>query len=305
VNRLLVVRRGGLGDTLLLAPVLQALARREPGTPIDVAGVREFATLLERTGAVARVRSSEDLGTFRLGHDPVARTRLAAEYSAVVADEPTFSLLADHGCRVQVFDPRPRPGVSMPLAQQIAAQLGLELRWPEDAWFAPTHRGHGRNQTMVAGPLDAQGKVPSRAVVVLAPGSGGRAKCWPRDHWLRLATELARAAAIEVVVGPTELERDDPRAWVWPVPVGFVVEAEPAGLAVRLEGAVAFVGNDSGPTHLAAMLAVPTVALFGPSDAVVFAPQGPRAVVLLAPRGELAALAPAVVLAAVADVQGR
>jgi hypothetical protein len=45
--------------------------------------------------------------------------------------------------------------------------------------------------------------------------------------------------------------------------------------------------------------------LFGPSDAVVFAPQGPRAVVLLAPRGELAALAPAVVLAAVADVQGR
>ena len=41
-----------------------------------------------------------------------------------------------------------------------------------------------------------------------------------------------------------------------------------------------FVGNDSGTTHLAAMLGAPTVALFGPTDPAVWAPTGPRVRVL-------------------------
>lgn len=35
-----------------------------------------------------------------------------------------------------------------------------------------------------------------------------------------------------------------------------------------------FVGNDSGPTHLAAMLGVPTVAVFGPTDPSARVPVG-------------------------------
>jgi ADP-heptose:LPS heptosyltransferase len=36
----------------------------------------------------------------------------------------------------------------------------------------------------------------------------------------------------------------------------------------------AAVGNDSGPTHLAAVVGCPTVALFGPTDPAVWAPVG-------------------------------
>ena len=39
---------------------------------------------------------------------------------------------------------------------------------------------------------------------------------------------------------------------------------------------LAFVGCDTGPTHLAAQLGVPTIALFGPTDPAVWAPVGPR-----------------------------
>jgi hypothetical protein len=45
-------------------------------------------------------------------------------------------------------------------------------------------------------------------------------------------------------------------------------------LARFLAGACAFVGNDSGITHLAAAVGIPTVALFGPTDPAIWAPRG-------------------------------
>jgi ADP-heptose:LPS heptosyltransferase len=55
-------------------------------------------------------------------------------------------------------------------------------------------------------------------------------------------------------------------------------------LAGVLAHARLFVGHDSGVTHLAAALHVPTVALFGPTDPVQWAPRGPHVFVV---RGNL------------------
>jgi hypothetical protein len=54
-------------------------------------------------------------------------------------------------------------------------------------------------------------------------------------------------------------------------------------LARFLSGARAYVGNDSGITHLAAALGVPTVALFGPTDPAVWGPRGREVRILRAP----------------------
>ena len=110
---------------------------------------------------------------------------------------------------------------------------------------------------------------------MLAPGSGGVEKCWPQDSWLALAHRvITQGHELQVVVGPVEIERNDPRAWSWPSDTHFVVAQEPVRLAKALESARAFVGNDSGTTHLAAMLAVPTVAIFVATDPSVWAPVG-------------------------------
>jgi ADP-heptose:LPS heptosyltransferase len=49
-----------------------------------------------------------------------------------------------------------------------------------------------------------------------------------------------------------------------------------------LSGASLFVGNDSGPAHIAAAFGVPCVVLFGPSDAVIWSPWRTEAAVLQA-----------------------
>ena len=41
-------------------------------------------------------------------------------------------------------------------------------------------------------------------------------------------------------------------------------------------GAARFIGNDSGPGHLAAITGIPTLALFGPTDPARWRPLGPQ-----------------------------
>jgi ADP-heptose:LPS heptosyltransferase len=61
----------------------------------------------------------------------------------------------------------------------------------------------------------------------------------------------------------------------WPLPE----------IAALLSLARAVVGNDSGPTHLAAAVGCPTVALFGPTDPAVWAPPGAHVRVIARPAG--------------------
>ena len=263
---LLVVRRGGLGDTLLMTAALRALRRRHAGHRLHFAGVREFAEILLLHGVVDRVLSSEDLAA--------ARER-PGRFAHVVSDGTLT--VPGAGAAVLTFDPR--ASTAAPIALQHATQLGLEVVWPDDAWLVPPRAA------AIDGP------------VTLAPGSGSRNKCWPRARWLELAARLAPASvAVQVVVGPVEEERDDPRRWPWPVAVEFVAEREPAALARRLERSAAFVGNDSGPSHLAAMLAVPTVAIFGPTAAGIWAPVGPQVTVVGGAGRELAGIGVAEIL---------
>jgi ADP-heptose:LPS heptosyltransferase len=173
-------------------------------------------------------------------------------------------MLAGPACRVQVFEPRPQRS-DRHAAQQICDQLGLP--------FAPA-------------PFALPPHAPdAEAPVALAPGSGSPAKCWPRECWLALAPELAASGRhVAVVVGPTERERDDPTRWPWPRGTEFLADRAATVLAHALRAARAVVANDSGIAHLAAALSVPTVAVFGPTDPRVWAPQG-RSVRVLGGRG--------------------
>ncbi len=261
----LFVRRGGLGDTLLIAPVLAAwrarvCARHGQDVALQVAGVREFVEVLSRYGVCDVARSSEDFEIFALssGGDRAARAmqRFSA-FCAVAGDDP--ALLGCGVADVAIFDPQPRDAAT-PLSTQIGRQLGLTLEGGP-VTFAPRALSRQFNHGSIA----------------IAPGSGAPQKCWPRARWCEFAARVvAQGERIDVVVGPTEAERDDPRHWAWPVKVRFLADRSCSDIAAQLEGAAAFVGNDSGVTHLASMLGLPTVALFGDGMPVVYGPIGSR-----------------------------
>jgi ADP-heptose:LPS heptosyltransferase len=120
-------------------------------------------------------------------------------------------------------------------------------------------------------------------VFVLHPGSGSKKKDWPLDRFLTLAHTVQDqlGSRILVVLGPAEgAEVQKAFEGMRPnVPVlakGLTL----LQLASVMEGCRFFVGNDSGISHMAAALGLPTVVIFGPTDQRVWSPRGEKTFVV-------------------------
>jgi heptosyltransferase-1 len=117
--------------------------------------------------------------------------------------------------------------------------------------------------------------------VVVSPGGGWGAKCWPPERYGELCSELARRHGLRAVVniGPGEesLAPGLLRAAGSAKPI--VLTPSLRELAAILAQARIVVAGDSGPLHLAAALGTRVVALFGPTDPVRNGPL-PRGTVL-------------------------
>ncbi len=145
---------------------------------------------------------------------------------------------------------------------------------------------------------------PIEGFVSLHPGSGADKKNWPMEKYFDLATQLKAAGlSVRTILGEVELEK-------WPREQ--VVKFESVGVVIKPRNYVelfeelvrdaVFVGNDSGPGHLAAMIGAPTISLFGTTDPAVWRPLGPS--VVMFQRDPIETLDVAEVLAAVQSLAG-
>jgi len=105
--------------------------------------------------------------------------------------------------------------------------------------------------------------------IVLVPGASrrGAIKRWPLRHWLTLASGLKGRCDLRWSLGP---EEEELRAWL---PEATGIEALPRlgfwQLASALRQADRVVAPDTGLLHLAVVLGVPALGLYGSSDPVV------------------------------------
>jgi len=146
----------------------------------------------------------------------------------------------------------------------------------------------------------------ARIYVGLAPGAGGRHKCWPLENFMALARQqIDRGRIPAFILGPDEsdwlgaLQAAIPGAVF---PLQDAASADPL-LTVALAGRMAAaVANDSGGGHLLAAGGVPLVSLFGPTSPAKFAPLAAKLTVVTAQefgRDEMAAIPVDAVAAAV------
>lgn len=116
--------------------------------------------------------------------------------------------------------------------------------------------------------------VPIRSRVILVhTGAGQPVRVWPLERYRQLVHRL-RALGWTVQVAC-----DPPQApwWQQAGEPGVVAPRSVAELLVLIDAAGLFIGNDSGPGHLAAICGVPTFTLFGPQLPEWFAPLHPAA----------------------------
>ena len=125
----------------------------------------------------------------------------------------------------------------------------------------------------------------SNGPVVIHPGSGGLPKCWAIDRFETLIEQLrAQGQNIQPILGEVEVENWSKQTLQrWQTHHGAKVPSTTLQLLELLHSASAFIGVDSGPTHLAAQIGTPTLTLFGPTDPARWAPIGPRVQILAPP----------------------
>ncbi len=117
-------------------------------------------------------------------------------------------------------------------------------------------------------------KRSGRADVVIHPGSGSSVKCWSVENFMRLAERLRESGrSVRFLVGEVEREK-------WPArQIEELAASQPQSyvqLLDELSAAGVFVGNDSGPGHLAGIIGVPTVSIFTSTAAQRWKPLGPK-----------------------------
>lgn len=112
---------------------------------------------------------------------------------------------------------------------------------------------------------------------LIHPGGGGKITWWPLQNFIEVARE-AEALGMKPgwIIGPVEEDSPEFRevrgSLKYPVFSGLSL----GEVAALLANAEIYLGNDSGITHLAATLGVPTIAVFGPSSPLRYGPRGKR-----------------------------
>ena len=113
--------------------------------------------------------------------------------------------------------------------------------------------------------------------ILLHPGAGSNRKRWPIDSFLAVENQLRyNGLKPEFVLGPAE--RDLAEGLMQNTERNRRVHllSEITDLVNLYKSAGGYIGNDSGASHLAAFLALPTVVIFGPADPQRWAPLGLR-----------------------------
>ncbi|WP_158824462.1 lipopolysaccharide heptosyltransferase I [Granulicella sp. S156] len=300
--KVLIVRVGALGDVLHALPAVAALRRARPDWTIDwVVDPRWAPLLVDSEGrgpivnrvhlAETKLWSSAPLSPATLRSICALRKALRAQHYDLVVDlqgtlrSGVISRMTGAPQRVGYSDPREslaarfytkkftRRGVHV--VEQAAALLGeacgmelapVEVSLPREEW---------------AENWAAEEAVLARPMCVLGAGGGWGAKHWPAEKFGALAVQV-RMMGFDVVVNAHHKD-DVVAAEVVAASQGAarMVVCNVAGLVALTRRADLFIGGDTGPTHLAAALAVPLVALFGPTDPARNGPWGPGAMRVL------------------------
>ena len=277
---ILVLRPGALGDTLLALPALRALRARFPRARLHLVGHPGAGALLQQAGEINSLTDFDAPSVAELFVDEEGERR-SALLASLGPVEAAIAWLADPdgvvrrqlqhagARRVLIAPSRPRQGERCHVADYLWQTLA-PWRVPLPLW-QPLKLPPGPSATAWP-PVD----------LLVHPGSGSAAKNWPAAQYAAVLEQLCHLGRwrVALVCGPADdaacravlacLGRDLP---VWRPP------SVPA-LGRALLQASALLGNDSGVSHLAAALGVPTVALFGPTDPAVWSPRGPSVRVL-------------------------
>lgn len=254
---------GALGDVLVSLPVIEAFDRAHPGEFVAFGNPERLSLLLRPWGPLDTLRDGNSREAVSLFGDLQGGQDLLEAGPWLVFGKTGSFAEKVRGRRNVVLLPAPGRDLEDKLVKDTLRDcLPESLRTLAPQW--PTLN------------VPAQ----ERHAVTLAPGAGAPSKRWSVENFAELGHRIHEATGLpcQILLGPVEQETMDEASLrqLFSAPFfSLLVATPPRDLALCLAASVLHIGNDSGPSHLAAAVGTKTLTLFGPSVAQHWAPCGP------------------------------
>lgn len=284
----LVIHPGALGDVLLARPVLHALRSQFSQHEIALLSANAVGSLLYDGGEIDRTFPLEGMYLSQLF---AGSKSLCDSFSAWLGQ-----------CELVVGWVRDAEG-ALSNSFRVAGVATIKLKSPFSSDLAVTHqsdryfeaigmendREGSTHSLILPATLKRQGLKDLQScgwngtspLVLVHPGSGSHHKCVEAWRLAKVIEWLIEADMVPMLLeGPADYQPVAEVLSSLTVPVPVIREQSLSVLAGALAHAKLYLGHDSGMTHLAAALAIPTIANFGPTPVSRWAPRGPTVSVL-------------------------
>lgn len=298
-RRAVILQPGAIGDCILTLPLANFLKSSLELGSIDMFGLTDYIGIFPGRTVIDGVRSLDSVDLHRLftsakDFELDCRDRLAETfdgYSWIVSflgesgsdfeKNLIYTVHSSHSAEVITLALKPDEGFSGHITEfytsQFQNQYPLELAKSDDNFIEPLIRTKSSDRKLGAELLIDAGFDSDSEIVIIHPGSGATRKCWNLANFIAVAKKLGSCGFdVLFILGPAEQERFNHATLAAIYETGVCLSdlslTEVLGV---LSCASAFIGNDSGVTHLAAALGVKTVALFGPTNPSIYRPLGP------------------------------
>lgn len=271
-SRILVIRLRSLGDCVLTTPALDLLKRFRPDLAVAVAVEDRFRAVFEANPDIYEILPPS-LGAVRRWAPRLCLNLHGGTRSAWMTALSGARRRAGFGhFRMQAVY-----NVRIPRAQQILGQE-RKVHTAEHLASAMFYLGVPVSEVPRAKLVAARAGVAANTAVIHAVASAPE-KAWPAERFAEAAERLRASGFDPVFIGAAA---DD----LSPFHAFRTLAGAPLGeVKSLLAGAAVFLGNDSGPAHMASALGVPAVVIFGASDPAIWGPWRATAEVVTAPEG--------------------
>ena len=288
VENILVIRPGAMGDVLVATPVLSNLKNAFPRSRIAFLVGKKYADVLKanpyideliefdkesmgRFWGIGRLRkelaflASIRARRFDLALDLLGNLRTAILCAASGAKERvgyTYRIRKFfYNRKVVARNPQYVVDFNLDSLRILGVPIGdKNIHLPADE----------SDLVFAEEWLTKSGVDKDRLLIGLFPGGGWSSKRWPEGHFARLGDMLSSGlnASVLVMGGPQErssVKRIISSMSAEPLEVENLPLSRFAGLISKLH---LFISNDSGPRYLAVAAGIPSIGLFGPTEAM-------------------------------------
>jgi ADP-heptose:LPS heptosyltransferase len=271
--RIAIIRLRSLGDCVLTTPAISMLKQARPDLRIAVVVEDAFAPVYAGNPDIESILPPRAMEIARW--NPELTLNL---HGGNTSTRLTIAARSPLRAGFEHFRFRPVYNIRIPRAQEIL-NVDRKVHTAEHVasamFFLGVPFAEIPRARLFAGAVPAK-----RSYAVLHPMAATPEKTWPQGNFLRVAEHLDKNLEIEpvFVAGPGE----DLTAFSrYRCLAGASLEE----IKSLLAGAALFIGNDSGPAHMAAAFGVPVIVLFGPSDPDVWHPWRTESAVLTGSNG--------------------